>query len=348
MAALRVGFAGANVFITGENGAGKTNLLEALGMVSALRSFRTQDARHLVGWGKREARIALDIEHDRDGAVQVEMRLAPGSRAVYVDGERVARLADYVGRFPTVVMSSQDIQLLRGSPQLRRRFMDLAFASIDGVYFDALRGYHRALKNRNTLLKRGARGVELLAFEREMIPPAVTLYARRREYIANMEERLRSAYAGFASADEAPALGYKPDVAADTEEVFAGLLDENRARDAVIGTTTKGPHRDDFSLGLFDRAARAYGSEGQQRALVLALRFAQFAFIRERTGTQPVILADDILGELDPQRRERFWQGLPGGTQIFATGTSRPAGAPGAWQVFEVRSGTLREDGQAD
>lgn len=325
------------VFLLGNNGVGKTNILEALGLVTALRSFRTQETRAMIGWEKRQARLLYRMEHKQYGESTVEMALRSGSKEVLCDGEKVNKLGDFVGRFPTVVMSSQDIQLLRGSPQLRRRFLDILLSSTNSEYLTALRTYHKALQARNQLLKRSAGVAERAAFDRQLIPAAVQLIHLRNAGIEALKAHLTDCYASFANGDEQPEMRYEPDCECEDEAAYARMLSDNAERDSILKTTSKGPHRDDIRLGLFTRQAREYGSEGQQRALVLALRFAQLAYVRNACGEEPVLLADDILNELDAERRKRFWTVVSSNTQVIATGTSPPDAVAGReWKIITI------------
>lgn len=334
------------VFIAGANGQGKTNLLEALGLLAALRSFRAGDRRALIRWGAEEAGLRVELEHDTQGETEVAMTLRSGSLAVTVDGERVERLSGFLGLFPVVAFTSQDIQVLRGPPQGRRQFMDLSFSMVDAGYLEALRRYHGALRERNRLLKNRAGRSVLAAFEAVLIPEGGRLMAKREEGLRHFAQELEKAYAHIAPGGEGAELIYRPDVRGGDGEALRAALEGARERDATMGTTTVGPHRDDFALRLFDRRAREYGSEGQQRGLVLALRLAQAQWFGAHTGVRPVILADDILGELDPARRERFWGALPRDSQIVATGTDLPKGGPwGEWGLYAVAEGAFtRED----
>ena len=334
------------VFIAGANGQGKTNLLEALGLLAALRSFRAGERRALIRWEAGEAGVRVELEHDTQGETEVAMTLRSGALTVTVDGERVERLTGFLGIFPVVAFTSQDIQILRGAPQGRRQFMDLSFSMVDAAYLEALRRYHGALRERNRLLKsRAARSVRA-AFEAVLVPEGARLMAKRAEALRHFAAELARAYGHIAPREEIPELIYRPCVkGAGEEDVLRAALADARERDEATGTTTVGPHRDDFALRLFEHNARDYGSEGQQRGLVLSLRLAQAQWFGAHTGVRPVILADDILGELDPVRRERFWRALPQDAQIIATGTALPEGGPwGEWAVYSVEDGVFKRE----
>ncbi len=329
-------------FLVGRNGQGKTNLLEAAGFVTALRSFRSADAKTLITQGADEAAIAVEMEHEVEGDTRLTIKVRPGAKEVWLEATKVGRLAELIGRFPTVVFSSQDQQLVRGSPGGRRRWLDLTLSATDGAYFRALQAYHRALAERNALLKREAPAAQLDAFERVMAEHGAVLVAARRVALAALATDLTDAYAHIAERAEPAAFAYAVDVDADDADVLRAKLEAGRRRDLALRSTGNGPHRDDFDFLLRGRAAKDFASEGQQRALVLSLRLAQAAWFWSKRQVQPVLLADDVLGELDPVRRERFWSAVPAEAQVIATGTSAPDESLGRWQVFEVSDGRFQ------
>ena len=337
-------FTGRRQFLVGANGQGKTNLLEAAGFLTALRSFRATDNKLLIGHGQPVAAIDCQLEHERLGDTHVTVKLRPEGRELWCDQERVTRLADYLGRFPTVVFSSQDLQLVRGSPAGRRRWLDLTLAAMDASYLRALQTYTRALAERNTLLKRGqAPEAELAAFEQVLAPAAAELIALLAAGLEALAAALKAAYAHLCEDGELAGLIYQPDFAEPSTEVLLARLEGGRARDLQFRTTLAGPHRDDFRFEVKGKAAKDFASEGQQRSLVLALRLAQAAWFHERSGVRPVLLADDVLGELDPERRRRFWSAIVPEAQVIATGTKLPDAELGPWQMFAVAEGAFLE-----
>lgn len=339
---------GRQQFLLGANGQGKTNLLEAAGFLTALRSFRTTDAKLLIGHGQTEAAIACTLDHERQGETQVTIKLRRDGRELWCDQARVTRLADHLGRFPTVVFSSQDQLLVRGAPAVRRRWLDLTLAAMDAGYLKALQTYARALAERNALLKRGdAADAELAAFEQTLAPVAAQLVARRQAGVEALAVSLAAAYAKLTEAAEAATLAYEPQVEAVDPAAWLTRWESGRARDRQFRTTLSGPHRDDLGLAVRGVAAKDFASEGQQRSLVLALRLAQAAWFQERSGVRPVILADDVLGELDPRRRRRFWAAIDPEAQVIATGTTLPDAELGEWQIFTVKEGVFAEAGPA-
>src|SRR4051812_42295132 len=186
---------GRQQFFVGPNGQGKTNLLEAIGFMTALRSFRTADSKLLIAHGQAEAGLAFELEHLRFGESKLLMKLRPGGKDVTCDGEKVSRLADYLGRFPTVVFSSQDQLLVRGTPAVRRRWLDLTLATMDAAYLRAVQSYHRALTERNSLLKRAAPHDQLASFEKPLAAAASELVEKRAVGVKVLSEYVAAAYA---------------------------------------------------------------------------------------------------------------------------------------------------------
>lgn len=341
IAHARIDLGGRDAFFLGSNAQGKTALLEACGLLTAMRSFRTGDLRHLIRHhSPGEARVRLVLEHEQEGAVEVEVTLRSGSRTVLVDGEKVRRLQDFVGHYPTIPICSDDIELLRGSPLGRRRFLDLILSGTNPVYYEDLRRYTQILRDRNLLLKRSRQGAELAAFDIQLAATGSTLVRMRAEGLDTLNADLSALYQVYAPDDETVQVVYRPQLNETTPEAFREALTHGMTRDLAMGTTLAGPHRDDFQLNMQDRRARDFGSEGQQRGMVLALKLAAFRRFRSNLGITPVVLADDVLNELDQRRRRLFWDALEEGVQVIATGTQAPSGErPRGWQGWWVEAG---------
>ena len=178
-----------------------------------------------------------------------------------------------------------------------------------------------------------------------MAAAAAELQVKREAGVAELAEHVAAAYARIADGAEPAGLRHAPDVTAENAQGWLGVFERGRARDQQFRATLAGPHRDELSFTIAGRAAKEFGSEGQQRSFVLALQLAQVSFFRARAGVEPLLLADDVLGELDPQRRRRFWATLGEARQVIATGTSLPDAELGAWEVFRVSGGTFAKEG---
>lgn len=336
-------FEGRQHFFLGANGQGKTNLLEAVGYLTALRSFRTSDQTLLLAHGKSDAGVAYELEHELLDETGVMIKFRPDGKEVTCDGEWITKFGDYIGRFPTVVFSSQDQQLVRGGPAFRRRWLDLTIAAMDTTYLHVLQQYHRCVVDRNRLLKQNASALELAAFELPLATAASQIVQKRSSNLRILSGFVAEAYASLAGDRERAAMIYRPDLDQIDISAWTKALTKSRTRDLQMKSTTVGPHRDDFELKLGGHVARDFGSEGQQRSVALALRLAQVNYFHDRSGVQPIILADDVLGELDPERRMRFWKAVGPDCQIFATGTSLPEAELGRWQIFNVENGRFTE-----
>lgn len=336
-------FVGRQQFFIGQNGQGKTNLLEAVSYLTALRSFRTSDQGLLIGHGQSGAGIAYELEHELLDDTGVMIKLRPDGKEVTCDGEWVTKFSAYLGRFPTVVFSSQDQQLVRGAPAFRRRWLDLTIAAMDTGYLQLLQQYQRAVLDRNRLLKNGATPLEFSAFELPLATAAAQIVQKRASNVKVLSGYVAEAYTAIAGEKERVTMQYQPDLDKTETAAWTAVFAKNRLRDQQLKTTSSGPHRDDFDLLFGRHAVRDYGSEGQQRSLALALRLAQVNYFHERSGVQPVVLADDVLGELDPERRKRFWTALGSDCQVIATGTGLPDAELGQWQIFKVDSGQFTE-----
>jgi DNA replication and repair protein RecF len=183
-------------FFVGSNGQGKSNLLEALGLITAVRSFRTHELSPLIQKGKRRARILYEVEHSPSERMEVSIELGSKERAIEVDGVPEPRLSAFVGRFPAVVFSTDDIQLVKGSPQGRRRFFDLLFSVADPRYLQILQSYHRTLRERNMALKQSMNHAVIAAFDHPLARWGAALISARQEGVASFTQLFNDRYLG--------------------------------------------------------------------------------------------------------------------------------------------------------
>ena len=336
-------FSGDRIFFIGPNGQGKTNLLEAIGLSSNLRSFRKSGMDGLVR--ENAERSQLFFRFCEDDGEEHEVLLSFRSKAekvLQVDGEKIKRFGDYLGKFPAVTLSSRDFRLIREGPSDRRKWLDLLLSSSSRQYFENLQTFHRALRGRNALLKKGSGESELLAFEHILSEATVPLQAARKNSIPMLADSLEKHYSFLCGGTEKASLRYHPDWPEMTSEEILNRLAEDRERDRIMGMTRRGPHRDDFVFLLEDRDARNYSSEGQQRGLVLAIRLAEYFYLKDSLRRIPLLLADDVLGELDQERKANFRKLLPPQAQVFATGTEFPSkDEVDMWETFRVSDGTF-------
>jgi DNA replication and repair protein RecF len=332
--------------VAGPNGAGKTNLLEALYFGCTGRSPRTSNERELVRrGGGGVARVVVDTR-DEEGAHRIEVGFEPGeAKRLRVDGSPVDNLAG-VGARPLVsVFLPERLELVKGAPAARRAHLDQLVAALWPARAETRTAYSRALAQRNALLGRiraGACGPGALdAWDVELARHGVRLMADRGEAVNG----LRGPFAGLAGRLGLPGeaeLRYRPRSDATDEEGLAAELGERRGADLDRGFTAHGPHRDELQLQLDGVGLRAYGSQGQQRTALLALLFAERELLAERRRRPPLMLLDDVMSELDTERRELLAGLLRSGGQAVVTATE-PEHVPGVeeGELVRVRGGDL-------
>jgi DNA replication and repair protein RecF len=322
--------------LVGRNGQGKTSLMEAACVLLRLQSPRTSSREEWIRFGQTAAVVT-----GRWGGKELRAAVSKTARRLALDGVVCGRAGDYLAESGVVVwMDHADMNLLRGGAEHRRRFLDFAASQLFVDYLPALRAYERALRGRNHVLKRDAviAWRQADAFGRVMAAHARVLVARR----AALVEALRLPVAGFyervSGGAEAVEVSYQPGQAG--EDLEAEWL-ARREEEARLRATLSGPHRDDLALAMKGVDARAFASEGQQRTLALALKLAQAQVLFELRGVAPLLLMDDVFGELDRERRRAFLGCLPVGTQKVLTTTRLDWLEEGqlVGKVFEVANG---------
>lgn len=320
---------GATVLV-GPNGQGKTNLIEAVFLLATLKSLRAGRLAELIRFGAETAAVSAVVEGP-GGERRLSVEVSPGVRAAFLDGKVAERPEVYLEGHAAVCFTPDDLLLLKGGPEPRRRFLDRAAYNRWPAVLGEAREYVRALRARNAALRRGAPGVEA-SFREPLVRAGARLLRRRLALVAELAPRLAESFAAIGG-PEAPSaqLAYRAAAGLSldgAEEELAGRLAEILAlrleRDREKGYTSAGPHMDDLVLALDGRPARAYGSQGQQRALVLALKMAEIENLRSSLGRPPLLLLDDVSSELDPEKNQLLLGYLAGlQAQTFLTTTDR-------------------------
>jgi DNA replication and repair protein RecF len=334
--------------VAGANGSGKTNLLEGLYFGSTARSPRTSNERELVRrGGQGVARVVLDLAAE-DGEHRIEVGFHPGdAKHLRVDGSPVDSLGSVEVRPLVSVFLPERLELVKGAPAARRAHLDQFVAALWPGRAETRSSYSRALAQRNALVGRiraGAAGPAALdAWDAELARHGIRLMADRAEAV----EGLRRLFAELAARLGLPGsaeLRYRPRSGAADEGELVAELAERRAADLERGFTAHGPHRDELQLLLGDVALRAYGSQGQQRAALLALLFAERALLASRRARPPLMLLDDVMSELDAERRELLADLLRSGGQSVITTTEAehvPGAALAGGGLIRVENGTI-------
>lgn len=322
--------------ITGRNAQGKTNLLEAVFVLGSLKSFRTSTHRDMVRFDHDTAVIVSRIE--RDGLERdVRIELDPRRRKVQVNGQYVRRLADYLGSVQAVLFAPEDVTLLKGSPSDRRTFVDRAVFNSRAASLEELNEHGKVLKQRNTVLRDERPSHDLLdIFTEQIVATGARVAASRLDYLHQLAPFFRESFGEIFGAglevglaidpswlDEPIELGDAPPPSADAiAELMTASFARRRGEELRRGTTVLGPHRDDLLVRLDGRPAKQHASQGQHRALVLALKVSEIRLLRERFHVEPVLLLDDVSSELDATRNGQLFDFLGGFEgQVFITTT---------------------------
>ncbi|TAK72872.1 MAG: DNA replication/repair protein RecF [Dehalococcoidia bacterium] len=361
------------VLFLGENAQGKTNLLEAVALLATGRSERAASDADYIAWSARDepqpfARVAGVAER---GGHEVSVELAvigrEGAHGNLVASKRLKlngvprRAADVVGAITAVLFTTDDMELVKGSPSGRRRYLDVMLSQVDRAYLRALPRYTKLVTQRNALLKRiqdGAAGHDELAYwDEELARDGATLLVARNAAVDALARSAAEAHAALSGERERFELAYAPRfvdgwtparvAAAPAEDVARALLDKlqaTRTRDVAAGVTLSGPHRDDLSMSIGGEPAAAFASRGQQRTAALALRLAEARLLLDRTGERPLLLLDDVLSELDESRRGSVLAAIDA-DQVLITSPDPdrfPASYTASVQLWEIKGGSAR------
>lgn len=341
---------GVNVFV-GPNAQGKTNLLEALHLCCTGRSHRTARDEELIRWGEPCARVTAATQQ-RDGTHEVTLLLArEGKRrkTVRIGARQAERIGELFGHVCGVLFSPEDLQIIKGGPAERRRFIDMQLSQLRPAYFYALQRAARTLSQRNALLREIAAKPSLAPtlplWDEQLADCGAMICENRREAIEKLSAYAAQAHADLTGGRETLALRYVSQ--ADGESPRDRLLERlhaARAEDMRRMSTSVGVHRDDVIVTIDGREARTFGSQGQQRSAVLSLKLAQLQLAWQERGEAPILMLDDVMSELDPGRRRQLLERIDR-VQTFVTCTdvSDLAGArQGA--VYHVENGCLRAE----
>src|SRR6266404_4894002 len=329
--------------LLGDNAQGKTNILEAIYLLATLRSFRGVGGAQMVRHAHKGYFVGAKTVGQ--GEHEIKMYWSAQERSLSLDGRPVRKLTDYLGTLRTVIFCTEDLQLIKGTSRARRRFLDLLLSQTHPTYLPLLQRYTRALRSRNALLKRPVVDPAALdSFSRELVSAGEELLRFRRELVPKFSPLAQLAYRRIANEAEDLRLEYNPSVKKD----FAVELAQSRQRERGYRSTIIGPHRDDLQLLVNDRSGAQFGSEGQKRTLAIALKMAQAEYLTGIHGSAPILLIDDVMGELDAKRRGGFLPLLERAHhskgQVFMTCTEEnwPRELGRDLQRWEVKSGTVK------
>jgi DNA replication and repair protein RecF len=355
-------FSAPKTILLGDNAQGKSNLLEAVEVLATLRSHRALRDRELVLEGAPVGQIAATVERET-GLVDLAVLLrSNGRRTVSLNGETLRRQLDFLGVMNAVQFSSLDLDLVRGGPGERRSWVDTLLIQLEPVYAYILQQYNTVLRQRNALLKQRRRSEEageplpeleqLAIWDAQLAAIGARVIRRRARVIDRIAPLAQAWHQAISSSTEVLEIRYAPNVqleqddASVVQQAFLDKLVQRTLAEQHQGTTLVGPHRDEVEFTINETPARQYGSQGQQRTLVLALKLAELKLIESVVGEPPLLLLDDVLAELDLNRQNKLLETIQDRFQTLIT-TTHLGSFDAQWlkssQILTVRSGQIEK-----
>lgn len=345
-----------NVFL-GENAQGKTNVMESIYVLAMAKSHRTSNDKDLIRWDEEYAKIEGRVKK-RTGSLPMQLVISKkGKKAKYNHIEQ-KKLSQYVGNMNVVMFAPEDLHLVKGSPQLRRRFIDMEIGQISPLYLHDSAIYQQILRQRNSYLKllqsrKTTDETMLDILTEQFIEVATKIIAKRFEFLALIENWAKPIHDGISRGQETLKIVYKPsvDVSEDQQlskmiEMFEEKYHQSKQREIDRGVTLFGPHRDDLLFLVNDRDVQTFGSQGQQRTTALSVKLAEIELIRSEVGEYPILLLDDVLSELDDYRQSHLLNTIQNKVQTFVT-TTNIEGIDHQTlddaSIFQVKSGSIEK-----
>ncbi|HDQ15394.1 MAG TPA: DNA replication/repair protein RecF [Sediminispirochaeta sp.] len=312
---------GSRIFLVGENGQGKSNFLEAVYLLSYGSSFRTNRDRELITMGKKEMALHGSFVRPEDDelAGTVALNISPAGKTLKLNDKKIQDRKELISNIPAVVFSHEDMDFVNGSPDRRRWFFNQIMSLFDPLFIDTLRDYRKILKMRNASLKNHHTDL-LPVYDQQIAQKGLEIQQRRRLLIDEYNQVVAPIFNQVSGLDQEFFIEYRPSWKnADNSDQVAAGLERRRSQDLLYGTSTSGPHRDRFIFRLGKTDFARIASTGQLRLISLILRIGQCRYFSQKTGRRPVLLLDDVLLELDGERRKRFLAQLPDYEQVFFT-----------------------------
>ncbi|MBH8573471.1 DNA replication/repair protein RecF [Nostocaceae cyanobacterium CENA369] len=351
----KVEFTAAKTILVGNNAQGKSNLLEAVELLATLRSHRMARDRDLVKEGEDVAQIHATLERET-GISDLTLTLRRnGRRSVALNSESLRRHMDFLGVLNAVQFSSLDLELVRGGPEGRRNWLDTLLIQLEPVYAHILQQYNHVLRQRNAYLKKNqdspsTQQSELAVWDAQLATTGTRVIRRRDRAIQRLAPIAAAWHANISGSTEVLEIKYAPSVPLvqnqpeEVQQAFLTKIQQRAVAELYRGTTLVGPHRDEVELTINQTPARQYGSQGQQRTLVLALKLAELQLIEEVVKEPPLLLLDDVLAELDPSRQNQLLDTIQDRFQTLIT-TTHLSSFDSQWlnssQILFVKAGEI-------
>ncbi|PGT82521.1 DNA replication/repair protein RecF [Bacillus sp. AFS040349] len=348
--------------ILGENAQGKTNVMESIYVLAMAKSHRTSNDKELIGWDKEYAKIEGSIEkYNRSTALQLVIsKKGKKAKLNHIEQEK---LSQYVGAMNVIMFAPEDLNLVKGSPQVRRRFIDMEIGQVSAIYLHDLSRYQKIMQQRNHYLKqlqmRKQKDQTMLdVLTEQLCEAAAKIIYKRLRFISELQKWAEPVHSGISRGLETLKIKYKPsvDVSEDYDltkmiEAYEQKFAKIREKEIERGATLAGPHRDDLTFFVNDHDVQTFGSQGQQRTTALSLKLAEIDLIHNEIGEYPILLLDDVLSELDDYRQSHLLNTIQGKVQTFVTTTSVEGIDHQTLKeaaTFRVRAGELADDKRGD
>ena len=333
-----------NVFF-GENAQGKTNIIEGIFLCSMGKSFRAKKDSEMIQLGKENASIEIYYEKsDRCGKIKIELAKR---KNVYFNGIKLKKLSELLGNINVVIFTPDDIHILKGGPQNRRRFLDIMISQLKPNYMYNLNLYLKTIEQRNNYLRqikdKNLNETLLDIWDEKLIEYAQKIFQYRKEFINKIQEKIIKIHKEITDNKEEIKIKYHSDC--EDIEKFKQLLKERRSLDIFKGYTTKGIHRDDFDITINDKALGIYGSQGQHRTAILSLKMSELEIIYDEIGEYPILLLDDFMSELDEKRRTHLLEKIKN-IQVIITCTDKIKLENKNILIYNVKEGKVNKENQ--
>jgi DNA replication and repair protein RecF len=342
-----------NLFV-GPNAQGKTNLLEAIFVLALTKSHRTSKDKELIGWQSQDTRIRGEVDK-KYGAVTLDLAMSAQGKKARINGLEQRKLSDFVGALNVVMFAPEDLEIVKGTPGVRRRFLDMEIGQVQPGYLHTLGQYAKVLAQRNNYLKSAAPGslqqAMLDVWNMQLAEHGVKIMKKRQSFIHKLQKWAEHIHSGITAGAEQLTIVYRPSFETDPAEEETVLFEQfmiklSHVKDQELrrGTTLVGPHRDDMAFFINGKEAQIYGSQGQQRTTALSLKLAEIELIHEEIGEYPLLLLDDVLSELDRSRQTQLIETFQNKVQTFITTTgleSVDIGKLHDSRIYHVRSGEV-------
>ena len=328
-----------NIFY-GENAQGKTNIIESIFLCSMGKSFRAKKDKEMINLNCENAILEVEYQKsDREGKIKIEIG---NKKNVYINGIKIKKLSELLGNINIVIFTPDDLNILKGGPQNRRRFLDIMISQLRPNYMYNLNMYLKTLEQRNNYLrqiKEEKKDESLLeVWDEKLSEHAINIYNYRKEFIEKIKNKIKIIHKEITDNNEEIEIEYITECT--SKEIYLNLLKQRRKLDIIKGFTTKGIHRDDFMIYINKKELSLYGSQGQHRTAILSLKLSELNIVYEEIEEYPILLLDDFMSELDEKRRKNFLEKIEN-AQVIITCTEKLKVENKEFLIYNVKSGKV-------